>query len=55
MQQNAYIYDHAARDTYHKLRDTLSGLDKPIMQMRDDISMIKNKFESWFFFDLSFC
>ena len=47
MQENASIHDHVARDRYQKFKNTLSGLDKPMMQMRDDISMIKNKFESW--------
>ena len=48
LQENISIHDHGARDTYQKLKDTLSGLDKPIMQMRDDISITKNKFESRF-------
>ena len=54
MKEDAFIHDHTTRDTYQKLKDTLSRLDKPIMQMRDDIFMIKNNFESWSSFDCTF-
>ena len=32
------------------LRDMMSGLNKPIMQMNDQISMLQDKFDSKFFF-----
>lgn len=35
---------------YHMLRDTLIGLNKPIMQMSDQVSIIQDNFNSRFYF-----
>ena len=46
MKEDASAHDKVARGTYKKLMDTLIGLDKPIMQMSDNLSMITENLES---------
>ena len=46
MKEDASAHHQVARDTYQKLMDTLIGLDKPIMQMSDNLSMITENLES---------
>ncbi len=50
MREDASAHDQMARDAYQKLKDTLSGLNKPIMQMSDQISTIQDKFNRSFSF-----